>query len=68
MIDPLFFFALIWSVLATGDDKTRIKFNIFLRDKMKALNEPIVFPEEGDIYDYMFNKELKQFESWKVLY
>lgn len=35
MIEPLFFFAVIWSIGTTGDDEGRRKFDAYLREEMK---------------------------------
>uniref|UniRef100_A0A3Q3STI9 Dynein, axonemal, heavy chain 1 n=1 Tax=Mastacembelus armatus TaxID=205130 RepID=A0A3Q3STI9_9TELE len=48
LIEPWFFFSLVWSVGATGDASTCQRFSAWLRTKMIQL----CFPEEGLVYDY----------------
>ncbi|PAA91914.1 hypothetical protein BOX15_Mlig024692g2 [Macrostomum lignano] len=56
VLEPWFFFSLVWSVGATCDNDSRKKFDRFLRGRMS--NDEGVkykFPEEGLVYDYFFN-------------
>lgn len=66
MIDELFLFALIWSVMATCDSDSRDKFSEYFRKLIPSVT-PVEIPE-GSVYNYMWNKEKKQFENWSVLF
>ena len=45
ILDPLFFFSLIWSIGVTGDDSSRIKFNAFFKEKLNTQSK-IPFPKD----------------------
>ncbi len=62
MITQLFIFALIWSIGTTTTLEGRIKFDLFIREKIKALD--IEFPEDKMIYDYKFSTETKEWIYW----
>uniref|UniRef100_H2YF90 Dynein heavy chain 1, axonemal n=1 Tax=Ciona savignyi TaxID=51511 RepID=H2YF90_CIOSA len=55
LIEPWFFFALIWSVGGTVDNDGRLKFSNYLREKMKEENITLQFPEAGLVYDYQLD-------------
>ncbi|XP_006892361.1 PREDICTED: dynein heavy chain 1, axonemal [Elephantulus edwardii] len=53
LIEPWFFFSLVWSVGATGDSASRTSFSHWLKNKMSIQNQLTMhFPEEGLVYDY----------------
>ena len=52
-IEPLFYFALVWSVGCVTDSTGRDKFDQWLREKMADNEAQLPFPEDGSIYDYM---------------
>ncbi|XP_053577059.1 dynein axonemal heavy chain 1 [Bombina bombina] len=52
LIEPWFFFSLIWSVGITGDSDSRVLFSSWLRDKMRSEQAGMLFPEPGLVYDY----------------
>ncbi|KAF7249782.1 Dynein heavy chain 1, axonemal [Varanus komodoensis] len=52
LIESWFIFALIWSVGATGEARSRVSFSNWLRKKMSDEKIQILFPEEGLVYDY----------------
>jgi dynein heavy chain, axonemal len=57
----LFLFATIWSVGGTCDGPSRMKFDAFLRENMKASNDELwkeAFPSEGLVYDYCYTHEV----------
>lgn len=64
VIEPLFLFALVWSVGCTTDSDGRVKFSLFLKDLVRAKNVRTQFPEEGDIYEWEYVVEQKQFVLW----
>ncbi|XP_029908318.1 dynein heavy chain 1, axonemal [Myripristis murdjan] len=78
LIEPWFFFSLVWSVGATGDAASCQRFSAWLRDKMVEEKIHLCFPDEGLVYDYRLddagisnmgddgeNKERKvQWVSW----
>ncbi|KAM8930485.1 dynein axonemal heavy chain 1 isoform 1-T1 [Pelodytes ibericus] len=55
LLEPWFFFSLIWSVGITGDSDSRVLFSAWLRDKMKSEQAVMLFPEQGLVYDYMLD-------------
>ncbi|XP_054472107.1 dynein axonemal heavy chain 1 [Anoplopoma fimbria] len=52
LIEPWFFFSLVWSVGATGDAASCKRFSAWLRNKMAEEEIQLFFPEEGLVYDY----------------
>ncbi|XP_068442262.1 dynein axonemal heavy chain 1 [Clinocottus analis] len=52
LIEPWFFFSLVWSVGATGDAASCKRFSAWLRKKMAEEEIESCFPEEGLVYDY----------------
>ncbi|KAL4440889.1 hypothetical protein ABPG74_009302 [Tetrahymena malaccensis] len=67
MIDQLFIFSLIWSVMATCDSESRQKFSEFYRSLFMTVTD-CGFPQEDSVYNYFWNKEKKVFENWQVQY
>lgn len=60
-IEPLFVFALTWSIGCTTNLEGREKFSQKLRT---MLSDKVSFPTEGMIYDYMWNKTKKEWIIW----
>ncbi|OAF70501.1 hypothetical protein A3Q56_01728, partial [Intoshia linei] len=57
LIEPWFFFSLIWSVGVTSDSLSdRKKFDFWIRNEMKNNNENMMFPEENLVYDYAIDE------------
>jgi dynein heavy chain len=52
LIEPWFFFSLVWSVGGTCDGESRKKFSDFIRDIMKQKQVEMQFPDEDLVYDY----------------
>ncbi|KAM9332808.1 dynein axonemal heavy chain 1-like [Pholidichthys leucotaenia] len=52
LIEPWFFFCLVWSVGATGDAASCQRFSTWLKTKMTEERIELCFPEEGLVYDY----------------
>ncbi|XP_040015424.1 dynein heavy chain 1, axonemal [Xiphias gladius] len=52
LIEPWFFFSLVWSVGATGDAASCRRFSAWLKKKMAEEKIQLCFPEEGLVYDY----------------
>ncbi|XP_068576471.1 dynein axonemal heavy chain 1 [Cebidichthys violaceus] len=52
LIEPWFFFSLVWSVGATGDAASCKHFSAWLKNKMAEEKVQLYFPEEGLVYDY----------------
>ncbi|XP_040889376.1 dynein heavy chain 1, axonemal [Toxotes jaculatrix] len=52
LIEPWFFFSLVWSVGATGDAASCQQFSAWLKNKMAEEKIQLCFPEEGLVYDY----------------
>ncbi|XP_056267415.1 dynein axonemal heavy chain 1 [Pseudoliparis swirei] len=52
LIEPWFFFSLVWSVGGTGDAASCQRFSAWLKEKMAEEEIQLCFPEEGLVYDY----------------
>jgi dynein heavy chain len=66
VIEPYFIFSLIWSLGATGDTDSRIKFDIWFRSTIcSRLTHN--FPALGSVYDYTFSLERMEWLNWMEL-
>ena len=63
-IEPLFIFALIWSVGATTNEEGRHKFDAFLRQELFTNKFQAVFPRTGMVYDYLYLIDTKKWVRW----
>ena len=63
MLEPLFVFALIWSLGCTTTTEGRAKFNESVRQLMGKDNEHRL-PAEGTVYDYCYDKSSKSWVKW----
>ncbi|CAJ1051390.1 LOW QUALITY PROTEIN: dynein heavy chain 1%2C axonemal [Xyrichtys novacula] len=52
LIEPWFFFSLVWSVGASGDAASFKRFSAWLKKKMAEEKVQLCFPEEDSVYDY----------------
>ncbi|KAI3369512.1 hypothetical protein L3Q82_007723 [Scortum barcoo] len=52
LIEPWFFFSLVWSVGATGDAASCKRFSAWLKNKMAEEKIQLCFPEDALVYDY----------------
>ncbi|TMS18883.1 Dynein heavy chain 1, axonemal [Larimichthys crocea] len=52
LIEPWFFFSLVWSVGCTGDADSCKRFSAWLKNKMAEEKIQLCFPEEDLVYDY----------------
>ncbi|XP_076467002.1 dynein axonemal heavy chain 1-like [Babylonia areolata] len=52
LIEPWVVFSMVWSVGATCDNDSRVKFSNWVRDMMKKYKCSLPFPPEGLVYDY----------------
>lgn len=60
-LEPLFIFALTWSIGATTNLEGRDKFN----QKLKLLlSDKVNFPNDKQIYDCMWDKTKKEWMVW----
>jgi dynein heavy chain, axonemal len=66
-IDALFIYALIWSVGITTNEDGRRKFDAYLRHEMFSNQFPWMIPEEGLVYDYLFDIYDKQWVKWMTI-
>ena len=62
-MEPLFVYALIWSIGCTTDSEGRDKFALRVKEIMGKENEHR-FPSGGSVYDYCYNKENKEWQIW----
>ncbi|TYZ63897.1 hypothetical protein PybrP1_001177 [[Pythium] brassicae (nom. inval.)] len=63
-VEPLFMFALVWSVGATTTDAGRVKFDSFLRAEMLANNCRPAMPSAGLVYDYCYSVKDHKWLPW----
>lgn len=59
LIEPWFFFCLVWSVGATGDAASCQRFSAWLRSKMAEERINLCFPKEGSVYDYRLEDDIR---------
>ncbi|KAL3881803.1 hypothetical protein ACJMK2_028195, partial [Sinanodonta woodiana] len=55
LIEPWFFFSIIWSIGATCDHNGQVVFSTWVREQMKENKVKLQFPEAGLVYDYMLD-------------
>jgi dynein heavy chain len=63
-IEPLFLFALVWSVGATTDKGGREKFDTFLRGMMLHAQVKEPMPEGGQCYDFLYDLAQCKWVGW----
>lgn len=63
-VDALFLFALVWSIGASVDDRSRKHFDAFLRSELISNKFPWQIPKGGSVYDYLFSMETKHWVKW----
>jgi dynein heavy chain len=63
-LSALFMFSLVWSVSATVDAEGRARFNAYLRSVMEMHAFPTPFPEEGSVYDYVWDVAAGTWMKW----
>lgn len=63
MLEPLFIFAIIWTVGCTTTPEGRLKFSDNIRQLMGKDNEHRL-PQEGSVYDYSYDKPSKAWVKW----
>jgi dynein heavy chain len=61
-IKQIFMLCFIWSLGATTTQLGRERFDKWARDQMKV--QGVDFPEDKSVYDWYWNKEKKEWESW----
>lgn len=65
VLGHIFIFSLVWSVGATVDQEGRVKFDAFLRGKIRASgNNSYAPPEKGTVYDYCFDVKTGAWYGW----
>ena len=63
IIEPLFIYAVIWSIGCTTDIEGRAKFESRLKEIIGKDSEH-KFPSGGSVYDFAYNKENKEWNIW----
>jgi dynein heavy chain, axonemal len=65
-IDGIFFYSLVWALGVTTNEEGRKKFNEFIREqiKLKSNDSKFKLPEEGTVYDYMFDVTKGSWVPW----
>ena len=66
-IPGLFIFSLIWSIGITSNSDGRERWDSYLRFEMDANNFENPLPEQGLIYDYIFDEDKHQWILWTEL-
>ena len=66
VLEPLMVFSCVWSIGCTTTNEGRSKFSDRVRDMTKEGNE-YPFPNEGSVYDYVFERESKQWVQWNEI-
>eukprot|EP00163_Fabomonas_tropica_P009440 TRINITY_DN1923_c0_g2_i1.p1 TRINITY_DN1923_c0_g2~~TRINITY_DN1923_c0_g2_i1.p1 ORF type:complete len:2559 (-),score=897.69 TRINITY_DN1923_c0_g2_i1:297-7319(-) len=64
LMEPLFLFSLVWSVGATCDSEGQVKFDKFLREEIARHGCATEFPEQGTVYDYLYDQEKREWVKW----
>ena len=62
MVKHIFVLCFIWSLGATTTQLGRERFDKWMRDQLKV--HKIDFPEDKSVYDWTYNREKKEWESW----
>ncbi|XP_065895241.1 dynein axonemal heavy chain 1-like isoform X2 [Dysidea avara] len=55
LVEPWFYFSLVWSIGGTCDGDGRKKFDVFVREKMSKFGCAMPFPDKGLVYDYQLD-------------
>ncbi|CAM9123848.1 unnamed protein product [Hapterophycus canaliculatus] len=63
-MEPMFMFALVWSLLATVDRKGREFMDQFIRGEMRSNGAAKPFPEDQLVYDFCFDQETMEWVPW----
>jgi dynein heavy chain len=63
-IEPVFWFALIWSVGASIDMTGRRKFDILVRNMMMQYGSKEIPPEDGLVYDFLYDIKAYKWVGW----
>lgn len=63
-IEPLFIFALVWSIGATTNEDGRRMFDSFLRQELYCNKFSWPIPKGGMVYDYLFLMDTKKWVKW----
>eukprot|EP00002_Diphylleia_rotans_P006932 TRINITY_DN1638_c0_g1_i1.p1 TRINITY_DN1638_c0_g1~~TRINITY_DN1638_c0_g1_i1.p1 ORF type:complete len:4126 (-),score=976.49 TRINITY_DN1638_c0_g1_i1:597-12974(-) len=64
LIEPMFIFALIWSVGCSSDKEGRKLLDRHLRDEMSKHGSSCELPEANSIYDYKYDMKTKSWIGW----
>lgn len=69
ILEGIFNYAIVWSLGVTTNEEGRKKFDQFFREQMnaKAINKDLMIPNEGSVYDYMFDIEKGTWVLWTSL-
>ncbi|CAM9191036.1 unnamed protein product [Choristocarpus tenellus] len=63
-IEPMFIFAMVWSLLATVSQEGRVFMDQYLREEMYSAGASKPFPEGQLVYDYSFDQEKGEWVPW----
>ena len=64
MIEPLFFFSLVWGAGASVDGKSRPKFETWMRGMLAQHNAHGAMPADGTVYDWAFVESECAWRKW----
>lgn len=63
-IEHLTIFAFIWSFCCTTTSEGRLSFDRMIKNLIKENFPKLKFPEEGNIYNYRYDIETKEYVLW----
>jgi dynein heavy chain, axonemal len=64
IMEPLFIFAMVWSLGCTVTTQGRRVLDSHIRGEMLMNSSPWPFPPEGKVYDYAFDLPTRAWKSW----
>lgn len=66
VLEGIFYFACIWSLGVTTNEEGRVKFNEYFKEQLstKIMDKRFALPQEGTVYDYMFDVEKGEWVPW----
>eukprot|EP00698_Gefionella_okellyi_P021807 TRINITY_DN713_c0_g2_i1.p1 TRINITY_DN713_c0_g2~~TRINITY_DN713_c0_g2_i1.p1 ORF type:complete len:3408 (-),score=943.41 TRINITY_DN713_c0_g2_i1:2225-11140(-) len=64
IVEPVFLFSLVWSFGATADKEGFPEFDQYLRKHMMSQQCKVPFPDDGLVYDFVFDSATLQWTKW----
>jgi len=65
-IEGIFYYSFVWSMGVTTNEEGRKRFNEYFLKKVNenCIDPKFAFPQDGNVYDYMFDPEKEQWVNW----